>query len=177
MKSLDIVVLCKLFLLQSRRLSEWTYSQLAEETCLSVGETHASVKRLIKSHLFDGFTKTVILSAMAEFLVHGIKYAFPAEIGASARGIATSHSAPVLSGEFGQSDSDKYVWPYAKGDQRGLSIKPLSENTPKAALKDSKLYDLLALVDAVRSGRSREKEMAAGKIVSLVLRKDANVNI
>jgi hypothetical protein len=177
MKSLDVVVLCKIFLLQSRGLSDWTYSQLAAETCLSVGETHASVRRLKKSRLFDGFTKTAIPSAMAEFLVHGIKYAFPAEIGAPARGIATSHSAPILSGEFANSDSDKYVWSYAKGDQRGLSIKPLSENTPKASLKDSQFYDLLALVDAVRSGKSREKEMAVGKIVSLVLGKDANVNI
>jgi hypothetical protein len=35
---------------------------------------------------------------------------------------------------------------------------------PVAVKKDSKLYEMLALVDAIRGGRSREKEAARKEI-------------
>jgi hypothetical protein len=174
MKSLDIVVLCKVFIFQSAGRKSWTYSQLAEETCISVGESHASIRRLKASRLFDEFTKSVIPTALVEFLIHGLKYAFPAEIGAPTRGIATSHSAPILHEEVLQSETDTYVWAYANGRQKGLAIKPLSKNAPKAALRDQKLYDFLALIDAVRIGKSREKNIAVAKLESLVQRMAAD---
>ena len=31
---------------------------------------------------------------------------------------------------------------------------------PKAALKDNRLYELLVIVDAIRDGRAREREIA-----------------
>jgi hypothetical protein len=174
MKSLDIVVLCKVFIFQAAGRRSWTYSQLAEETCLSVGEAHASIRRLKVSRLFDEYTKSVIPSALVEFLVHGLKYAFPAEIAAPTRGIPTSHSAPILHEEVLQSDTDMYVWAYANGKQKGLAIKPLSKNAPKAAMRDQKLYDFLALIDAVRIGKSRERNIAVGKLESMVQRMVAN---
>lgn len=53
-----------------------------------------------------------------------------------------------------------YVWPYGKGTVRGHSIIPLYPTVPEAALKDVKLHELLALTDALRVGRAREKEIA-----------------
>lgn len=53
-----------------------------------------------------------------------------------------------------------YVWPYGKGTVRGHSIIPLYPSVPEAALKDSKIHQLLALTDALRVGRAREKEIA-----------------
>jgi hypothetical protein len=141
---------------------------------MSVGEAHASIRRLKVSRLFDEFTKSAIPTALMEFFIHGLKYAFPAEIGAPTRGIATSHSAPILQEEILQSETDTYVWAYANGKQRGLAIKPLSKNAPKAALMDQKLYDFLALIDAVRIGKSREKKIAAEKLESMVKRMAAN---
>jgi hypothetical protein len=174
MKSLDIVVLCKVFIFQSAGRKNWTYSQLAEETCMSVGEAHASIRRLKFSRLFDEFTKSAIPAALVEFFIHGLKYAFPAEIGAPTRGIATSHSAPILQEVILQSETDTFVWAYANGKQKGLAIEPLSKNAPKAALMDRKLYDFLALLDAVRIGKSREKNIAAGKLESMIQRMAAN---
>jgi hypothetical protein len=43
---------------------------------------------------------------------------------------------------------------------RGHSIIPLYPSVPEAALKDEKLHELLALTDALRVGRAREKEIA-----------------
>ena len=170
MKSLDIVVLCKIFIFQKEGINYWTYQELAKEVCLSVGETHASVKRLKKSHLFDNYTRSVIPPAMREFLIHGVMYAFPAEIGVLERGIATSHSAPVFQGDIVQSEDDMYVWPYAKGSERGLSISPLSKSAPEAALKDKRLYDFLALLDALRIGKAREKNIAISKLENMIMK-------
>ena len=176
MKSLDIVVMCKLFILQNKGDKNWTYAKLAKGACLSVGEVHASVRRLKKSGLFDELTKSVIPQAMEEFLIHGVKYAFPSDIGTLERGISTSHSAQILKGDIVQSEKDVYVWPYAKGRERGLAVDPLSRSAPKAALKDELLYGFLALVDALRIGRAREKNLAAKKLRKMMQTKRDNVS-
>ena len=169
MKSLDVVVLCKLLILDQKNIS-WSYKFLSEEVFLSVSETHASVKRLILSGVFDELSKSVIKSSMEELLINGVKYVFPAEKGSLVRGIPTAHSAPVLSEIISQSSDDKYVWPYAKGEVKGILIQPLSEKLPQAALKDVELYNLLALIDALRIGRSREKKIAAEMIKEIIKR-------
>ena len=58
------------------------------------------------------------------------------------------------------------VWPYPTGSQRGTSFEPLYKQAPKAALRDSGLYELLALVDALRDGRARERKLAEEMLVS-----------
>ena len=52
------------------------------------------------------------------------------------------------------------MWPYAYGESRGLSVIPLYKTVPEAALDDPSLYEYLALLDALRVGRSREQELA-----------------
>lgn len=52
------------------------------------------------------------------------------------------------------------VWPYPDGNVRGIALVPLYAGAPKASLRDSKLYSSLALADAIRSGRAREKNLA-----------------
>ena len=167
MKSLDVVVMCKAFAFQEAG-SKWTYSQLAEGAYLSVGEAHASIRRLKAARLFDDHSRRIIVAAMEEFLIHGVKYAFAAEIGPNARGIPTSHSAPVFAGEISQSSDDVYVWAHPKGAAKGASIKPLSDGAPRAALQDKQLYDILALVDALRVGRARERNIAIVKLKALL---------
>ncbi len=49
---------------------------------------------------------------------------------------------------------------YAKGTDRGQAVEPLYNSVAQVALKDQKLYELLTLVDAIRIGRAREKELA-----------------
>lgn len=53
-----------------------------------------------------------------------------------------------------------YVWPYGKGTVRGESIEPLHPQVPEACLKDPMLYEYLALCDALRVGRTRERNIA-----------------
>jgi hypothetical protein len=60
------------------------------------------------------------------------------------------------------------VWPYAEGPLRGIAFSPLYKNVPQAALRDSKLYELLALVDAIREGRAREREIAIRELTARI---------
>ena len=101
-------------------------------------------------------------SALYDFLVYGLKYVYPVKAGTLVRGIKTSHSAPPLSDEI--LSNEIYVWPYVEGDIRGFSIEPLHQNVPKACIKDSKLYELLALVDAIRIGSKREYNFAVNEL-------------
>lgn len=43
---------------------------------------------------------------------------------------------------------------------RGIAVQPLYKSVPMAAKKDKRLYEYLALVDAIRGGRARERSKA-----------------
>jgi hypothetical protein len=160
LKPQDIVIALKLVALGE---GKWTYAQLAYEIGMSPAEVHAGIKRLLAASLVvkDSIAPVrPVKQALEEFLVHGIKYAFPPVRGGITRGVVTSSSAPPLDKEFVHSDEFPPVWPEPEGSVRGQEFSPLYRSVPKAAQQDQRLYELLALVDAIRGGRARERAMA-----------------
>ncbi len=123
-----------------------------------------ALERAKHSGLIDASKKKLIKSAMEEFLLHGLKYVFPAEIGMLCRGIPTSHSAQPLANKIVSDPNDQYVWPHVDGSLRGQAVSPLCEWAPEAARRDPQLHELLALLDALRVGRARERMIAAEEI-------------
>jgi hypothetical protein len=109
--------------------------------------------------------------AIEEFLIHGIKYAFPAERGGPSRGIPTSYAAAPLNRLIAAGDEPIPVWPHAKGEKRGIALAPLYKMAPIAALKDALLYEALALVDAIRDGRARERALAEQELIKILRKK------
>ena len=85
---------------------------------------------------------------------------FPPKRGALVRGVPTGAAAEPLKSHFLDDGEPPPVWPYAEGTVRGLSFSPVYKNAPKAAMLDSRLYELLVLCDAIRSGRTRERVLA-----------------
>lgn len=104
---------------------------------------------------------------LTEFALHGAKYAFPGEKLEPTIGAPTSHSAPAFAGVFAPG-SDDYVWPHPEGTMRGTGLQPLHPCVPYAAMQDAKLYEMLALFDALRVGRARERGMAAKRLPELI---------
>lgn len=104
---------------------------------------------------------------LAEFAVHGAKYAFAADRLPVAVGVPTSHSAPAFAGVFAPG-SDDWVWPHPNGTARGQGLEPLHPSAPYAAMQDAKLYEMLALFDALRVGRARERGMALKRLPLLI---------
>jgi hypothetical protein len=161
LKPQDVVVLLKL--LSYGDNDRPSYAQMGEELFLSPSEVHASVKRGKEAHLLVlvGPDEAVPnKAAVLEFLVHGLKYSFPAERGEMARGVPTSYAAEPLKHQISAGNDPQPVWPSAEGTARGYSLKPLYRTVPKAAKADQKLYEMLALVDAVRDGRARDRQIA-----------------
>jgi hypothetical protein len=105
---------------------------------------------------------------LKEFLIHGAKYVFPVHRGGMVRGIPTAHAAPPLKEQLAESFDPPPVWPDPDGTVRGLEFSPLYKNVPAAARRDSKLYELLALVDAIRDGRAREREIAVRELTTRI---------
>ena len=106
--------------------------------------------------------------ALFEFIVYGLKYVFSARLGEVTRGIATSFGAPVLEEQLMSAGELVPVWPDAKGRTRGAAVTPLYKSVPYAVRRDPYLYALLALTDAIRLGASREHQLAAGKLESML---------
>jgi hypothetical protein len=134
---------------------------------LSPSEVHGAIQRLKSSKLLHGsaLQDKLNFSGLVEFLVHGLKYAFPAQHSGVTRGMATSYAAEPLKSEIAASNDLPPVWPWQEGDTKGLGLEPLYKTVPHAALRDPALYELLALVDAIRDGRARERNLAERDLV------------
>ena len=76
------------------------------------------------------------------------------------RGMPTAHAVKPLVSHFISSNEPPPVWPDSEGEVRGESFSPLYKSAPYASKNDPELYQLLALVDAIRGGRIREREIA-----------------
>jgi len=164
LKSQDVAVVLKLCEYGSKRPP---YSRLAYELCMSPSEVHAAVKRAQASHLLHGaeLAQKPNLTAIEEFLVHGLKYAFPAERGEPTRGVPTGYAAPPLRKRIAAGGELPPVWPYANGRHRGIAFEPLYKMAPAAALLDPAFYEYLALADALRDGRARERRIAEAMLI------------
>ncbi len=98
--------------------------------------------------------------ALYGLLRHAVRYLFPVRPGALSRGIATSLLAPEFHGLLHGGGELPLVWPDPYGKTKGQMIEPLYRTVPQAVRRDTELYALLALVDALRVGQPRECRLA-----------------
>lgn len=174
MKSQDIFILLKLISMRkssSNQVGERGHDagslsarNLALLTGVGKTEVNASINRSLDVGLAKRSRKNKALSvnnkSLFEFIVYGIKYVFPARPAELVRGMPTAHGAPVLAKQLMSGSDSVLVWPDATASVMGQSIKPLYETVPMAAANDPKLYEFLALVDAIRVGGARESNLA-----------------
>jgi hypothetical protein len=165
LKPQDVVIMLKLIVLDG---SEWSYPALAHELSMSASEVHAGVKRAVAARLMDMHRKIPFRSNLLEFLIHGVKYAYPPDRGGLTRGMPTSYAALPLRELIMQPDEPPPVWPDPEGQVRGYEFSPLYGSVPHACKVDPKLYELLVLVDAIRDGRARERQIAIKEIQSRI---------
>ena len=163
LKAHDILVLLKLVAIGRR---PWSYAALAVDLGMSPSQLHAAIRRALAAKLAVRRDDTIYpnIGNLKEFLIHGAKYAFAPEWGELTRGVPTGHAAPPLADRFGTTEEPPPVWPDPDGITRGQAFQPLHKSAPQAAKRDSSLYELLVLVDAVRAGRAREREFAVKEL-------------
>lgn len=156
LKPVDVVVALALAL--ERSAQPLTYSALGHLLGVSSSTTHQAVSRLQGSGLLRPGTREPNVQALRNFLVHGVRHAFPAALGREARGVPTAHSGPVLNETF--DSGSPVVWPDVRGSVRGTALIPLYPQATKLPVNDPKLYGVLTLVDALRMGQVRERNAA-----------------
>src|SRR3989442_240233 len=88
--------------------SPGTFAAMGTALHLSPSQAHLSMKRCAWAHLVvpatDRTNQTIVVPQrenLIEFAIHGVKYAFPAELGTITRGMPTLRGAPVFLSEFG----------------------------------------------------------------------------
>ena len=158
-KPQDVLVVLKLL------SSGWpgSYAVLGSQLNMSASETHAAFHRARRAGLIRPDSDQPNKTAVAEFLIHGLKYVLAVRPGGRTRGMLTGFAAAPLAEHFRVSpdDPDLPVWPAADGEWAGLEIRPICRSAPLAAKKDAHLYEWLVLADALRgAGRARERELA-----------------
>jgi hypothetical protein len=160
----DVVVLLRLSLAHG---SVPSYAALADELKLTASEIHAGVERAMAAQLVrkDAAGKpAVLLEPLRLFVQHGVRYCFPVTRGEMTRGVPTSYAAPPLLAQIVQPAEAPPVWPHKAGTVRGAAFYPLYPTVPEAALANPALYELLALVDAIRGGSPRERALAIAEL-------------
>tara|TARA_R110001592_G_scaffold31482_1_gene110950 strand:+ start:27069 stop:27743 length:675 start_codon:yes stop_codon:yes gene_type:complete len=145
-------------------LEKFTVRGLADVSGVSKSAVNISINRSVDSGLAIYDRKSGLPraneKALYEFIVYGLKYVFPVKAAEITRGIPTSFGAPALSKEIKSAGDYIYVWPDARGKEKGQSLEPLYKSVPFAVKHDLFLYEVMALIDAVRIGSPREANLA-----------------
>ncbi|MEX2496426.1 MAG: hypothetical protein WD448_10075 [Woeseia sp.] len=159
LKPQDVLVILKLVALGAQ---PWSYGWLAVQLGMSPSQLHSAVKRALAAQLAIRREDAVVphIRNLEELLIHGVRYVFVPERGELTRGMPTLHAAPPLLSHLHSSGEPSPVWPDPEGDTRGVAFTPLYKLAPRAAKADSRLYELLVIVDALRGGRARERDLA-----------------
>jgi hypothetical protein len=157
LKPVDLMVACYFAAVDQ---GPWTQAKVAGELGLSQSKVHQALRQLSCSGLWR--QQEPVLSSLEELLVHGVRYVYPAELGPQARGIPTAHTKPVMG------EQTPYVWPHEQGQHEGTALTPLHHRVPETALRHKRFHDLVATIDLLRVGRSRERSFAAGRVRELL---------
>jgi hypothetical protein len=146
---------------------EWTIAAMARTLGVSSSQAFRSAQQaaavgfLNTEHDGRRVAYRVHRAGLIEFLTHGVRYAFVPARGRLTRGMPTAHGAPILASHFRPTEDVVPVWPHPDGTVRGESLEPLHRCVPAAASRQPRFYDVMALVDALRAGRARDRAIAA----------------
>jgi len=162
----DIFITCKIHCLAGQ---SWSFARLAGSLSISVGETHNAVARAKEAKVLTMAHGQLEVSRrrLLDLLTLGVPQIYYATKGPLCLGVPTSVYAPCHEKRFSVG-SVPLVWPHATGSVRGESLLPLYPTVPRAVQHDPKLYEMMSLVDVVRTTEPKERKLAVeflGKMI------------
>ena len=174
MNGVEILVLGGLIAVNEKN----SFQSIGEKLKLSASQVYYAVKSLQKRGLvYKDISENVNRNPLAsikikkhncyEFLIHGLKYVFPMEMGAPAIGVQTLSSELIATKEQILSNT-VYVWPYGEGNTSGISIKPIHQNIPLLSLQNPLIYRFFVLLDFLRSKNSRDNLLGKEELKRLL---------
>lgn len=141
-----------------------TLAVVADELAAAPSQIHAALRRLSASGLLRLEGRGANPRALTEFLLAGVRYAFPAQRGPLTDGVPTAYSAPRLAAQY--DGLDVVVWPATRHPLavRGFGIAPLYPKAPELVVRSPDTYHLLTVVDALRLGEARVRSLARSEL-------------
>lgn len=169
MRPQDLVILIKIALNKEGNLQ---IKDLAKDLYISPSEVSKSLKRSEFAGLYLPTQKKVMRQALMEIIQYAVKYIYPTIPGYMTNGIPTAISHPYMTAKF--EPNIKYVWQDNNAMERGLAVTPLYDGAINAAKHDEDLYLVLALIDVLRIGKNREKDISIQMLKTKLLHESSN---
>lgn len=139
----------------------WTYRSLAERLHVPHPVVQRALSRAQAVDLYSAERRKVHLPHFEEFATHALRFVAPAQLGALMPGVPAAWGAePMASAIRSSGEEPPPVWPYAHGRVRGQAIEPLHPAAPEAVEDWPQLGEILAILDSLRAGDPRVREVA-----------------
>jgi hypothetical protein len=145
-----------------------TFAQIAEELAVVPSQVHLAVRRLAAAGLQRPGARSTNARALHEFLVHGVRFMFPASKGQLANGVPTAYSAPPLSAEVDALDVLVWPAPLHPAAVQGFSIAPLYRAAHTLIDRSPRTYQLLAVTDTLRLADASLHPLATERMAQLL---------
>lgn len=164
LEPLDLIVVLKMAA-EAGTQERCSVRKLAEALDVPKSNVQRSLERLVAQSLVVVGPNGKRLHRLnaRDLFSHAVRWIAPARPGKVVLGLPTAHAASPLVSQL-PGDSDPVVIPLEEGPLRGRSVAPIHPSAPAAAKKDPKLHELLAIVDGIRIGGAREREVAAAAL-------------
>ena len=173
LKPQDVLIACKLL---SLRDSRWTFSTLAGSLFISMSESHQATERCKKAGIL-GISKNRLIVVKRKFfdlLTLAVPQIFYAIRGSIQMGTPTSVWAKPLVSRFPRESGDDIplVWPHDGGTTKGESLLPIYPTVPKIVGQDPSLYEMLALIEVIRTANIPDRRLAADMLEKIIWTND-----
>lgn len=160
---LDTMILVRL----AADRTPWTFRSLGKELNLDPAALHRSVARLKEAGLLNE-DRDVNRAAVEEYLIHAVRYISPAKRGSLERGMPTAWAIEPLRGLVADAGEPPPVWPDPHGDVRGQAVQPIADEIISLSKARPDLQEWFALIDGIRIGRARERQLATRELKKLL---------
>ena len=149
---------------------DWTYRSLADRLEVPHSVVQRALSRAGEADLYSQERREVHRPHFEELAIHALRFVAPARLGALAPGVPAAWAAEPMAGAIRSSGEEPPpVWPFARGRVRGQAIEPLHAAAPAAVEAWPELGETLALLDSLRAGDARVRQVA-GELLSKRLR-------
>ena len=154
----DLAIVMRLALEETT--PEARLAPIADTLGLEFDKLRQALKQAHEAGVYNVDRHRVNRLALTEFLLHGARYAYPPVWLPRGPGVPTAYSANPLREALFIDTNDEIVWPDAAGTCNGSGLEPLAPWVPRVARSNSQVHEFFALVDAMRVGRARERNLA-----------------
>jgi len=139
----------------------WSYRSLADRLKVPHPVVQRGLARAREANLYSDDRREVHLPHFEEFAIHALRFVASVQLGSLVPGVPAAWAAePMASAIHSSAEEPPPVWPHAQGRVRGQAIEPLHPAAPEAVEDWPELGEILALLDSLRAGDVRVRQVA-----------------